>query len=184
MGQAQLQFLTDQLRQAGTDRKNGFEGALIIAVHHPPFTGSEDHNPSPDMLDNIDQACKQAGVWPDAVLSGHAHLFERFTRYVNNMQVPFVVAGTAGYYNLSGFKKQPGGGPPPRPPLESQDRSGNRLVLEHYLDQNYGFLRLTAGKDFLSCEFVGVTDSATPGQTLDRFTVDLATHQLTGFRKS
>jgi hypothetical protein len=43
-------------------------------------------------------------------------------------------------------------------------------------------LRITVSAALFSCEFVGVSDSATPGQTFDRFTLDLAQHQLTGFR--
>ncbi len=60
VGQDQKKFLVAQLKQAVQDRGSGkFKGALIIAVHHPPFTGSEDHNPSPDMLADIDDACTQ-----------------------------------------------------------------------------------------------------------------------------
>jgi hypothetical protein len=43
-------------------------------------------------------------------------------------------------------------------------------------------LRITVSPALFSGEFVGVTDAATPGQTLDRFTLDLTQHQLTGFR--
>ncbi len=160
---------------------------MIVTVHHPPFTGSVQHTPSPAMLGDIDDACTQSGVTPDAIFSGHAHRYERFTRYitVNGVlrQVPFVVAGTGGFYNLSGLKN--GAPASPRTPVDSTDGDGkgNRLTLENYLATTFGFLRITISATLLSCEFVGVSDAATPGQTLDRFTLDLTTHQLTGFQR-
>lgn len=80
------------------------------------------------------------------------------------------------------MRRQPNGFKPPVPPVESKDEDGNRLVLENYFDKTFGFLRLTVSADLLSCEFVGATDGASPAQTLDRFTVDLANHSLIGFQ--
>jgi hypothetical protein len=186
VGQAQKNFLIAQLEQAATDRKNGFKGAVILAVHHPPFTGSTQHSPSPQMLSDIDDACAKSGVTPDAMFSGHAHMYERYTRYITVSgvlrQVPFVVAGTGGYPALGGLKYNAPA--PPRTPVDSSDGDGkgNRLTLENYLATTFGFLRITVSPALFSCEFVGVSDSATPGQTLDRFTLDLTKHQLTGFR--
>jgi hypothetical protein len=158
---------------------SGFAGAVVLAVHHPPFTASEAHNPSPDMLDDIDQACAQAAFTPDVVLSGHSHLYERYTRYVGGRQMPFVVAGCGGFYNLNGLKARPAA----PPPYDSKDRSGNRVVLEHYFDKVFGFLRVSVSGAIFSCEFVGVSDDASPGKTFDRFTLDLATHKLIGFQR-
>jgi hypothetical protein len=186
VGPDQKNFLIAQLEHAATDRKNGFRGAVILAVHHPPFTASTQHGPSPDMLNDIDDACAKSGVTPDAVFSGHAHLYERYTRYVTVngalRQVPFVVAGTGGYPNLGGLKYNAPA--PPRTPVDSSDGDGkgNRLTLENYFATTFGFLRITVSPALFSCEFVGVSDSATPGQTFDRFTLDLTQHQLTGFR--
>ena len=53
----QIAFLTAALERAKSDN---FTGAIIIAVHHPPFTGGSDHGGSPLMLQDIDSAC-QAG---------------------------------------------------------------------------------------------------------------------------
>ena len=33
------------------------------------------------MLAQIDAICEETGVWPHAVLSGHAHNYQRFTRH-------------------------------------------------------------------------------------------------------
>jgi predicted phosphodiesterase len=181
VGQAQKQFLIGQLKQAKADAANGFQGAVILAVHHPPFTMSNDHNPSPDMLADIDDACARADFTPDVVMSGHTHLYERYTRYIADRQVPFVVAGCGGYPNLTGLRK--GTGSTPRPPVEDKDQDGNRVVLENYFDQTFGFLRLNVSKAILSCEFVGVSDLSSPGKTLDRFTLDLNQHSLTAFSR-
>ena len=81
----QVTFLTTALARSKSDN---FTGALIIAVHHPPFTGGSSHGSSPVMLQDIDRACQSAGVWPHAVFSGHAHNYQRYTRSVNNYQIP------------------------------------------------------------------------------------------------
>jgi hypothetical protein len=47
---------------------------------------------------DIDTCCKAAGLWPDMVFSGHAHLYQRFTRVVNNGQeTPYIVSGSGGF---------------------------------------------------------------------------------------
>src|SRR5580698_2055702 len=69
IGNDQVTFLQQQLAAALAARnaaKAGqAQGALIIAVHHPPFTGASDHFPSASMLAQIDSCCQQAGIWPD-----------------------------------------------------------------------------------------------------------------------
>ncbi len=94
----QITFLTTALSRVKTDN---FTGAVIIAVHHPPFTGGTDHGGSPRMLQDIDSACQTAQVWPHAVFSGHAHNYQRYTRLVNNLQIPFLVAGCGGHSPLA-----------------------------------------------------------------------------------
>jgi hypothetical protein len=71
----QIAFLTNQLNLA----KNNFKGALIVAVHHPPQVVGR-HGCSPSMLNQMDACFNKAGVYPHAVLSGHAHNYQRFTR--------------------------------------------------------------------------------------------------------
>ena len=39
----------------------------------------------------------EAGLWPDAILSGHAHVYQRFSRAVNGKAMPYVVAGSGGH---------------------------------------------------------------------------------------
>jgi hypothetical protein len=178
-GTAQLTFLQQQLTAAAAARKSGGAPfALIVAVHHPPFTGSEDHAPSSNVLRDLDGACQQAGILPDIVMSGHAHLYERFTRFKGGNQIPFIVAGMGGYFNLSGEKASSKGGAPPAPPVTAQDYQSNKLVLEAYNDTTFGFLRLSVSASTLKCAFFGVnvdTRVVTPG---DSFTLNLNQHTV------
>jgi hypothetical protein len=105
LGQTQVAFLTAALTRI---KQQKFAGAVIIAVHHPPYvaqlqpaSGSGQtagrHGGSPDMLKDIDGACAAAGVWPHAVLSGHAHNYQRFTRTKAGRQTPYIVSGNGGH---------------------------------------------------------------------------------------
>lgn len=54
-----------------------------------------------------DTACNGAGLWPDAILSGHAHLYQRFTRNVGSQMIPYIVSGSGGYNAKAGPQKIP-----------------------------------------------------------------------------
>jgi hypothetical protein len=178
VGTAQLTFLQQQLKTAAQERTAGNRRALIIAVHHPPFTGSQDHAPSPTMLTQIDSACQQAGILPDLVLSGHAHLYERYTRFMGSAQIPFIVAGTGGYFNLSGFKRTSAGALP-KLPFMSTDAKGNKLRLDALNENNFGFLRISVSATAVTGQFLGVNVTTKGIPTLlDHFTLDLNHHTV------
>lgn len=176
-GPDQLTFLQQQLKTAATQRSAGDDRALVIAIHHPPFTGSSDHAPSPTMLKQIDAACQQAKILPDLVLSGHAHLYERYTRFIGQNQIPFIVAGCGGYFNLSSFKTAKNG-QKPKTPVMGTDASGNKLRLDEYNDTTFGFLRLTVSAKQLQCQFFGVDVSSKAVSAVDHFTLDLIHHTV------
>jgi len=177
IGNAQLTFLQQQLQQAAAERAKGQWRALVIATHHPPFTGSSEHVPSPTMLQQIDQACKSAGIQPDLHLSGHAHLYERYTRTVGGKQIPYIVAGMGGYYNLPGLK--PGQKPAPiKTPQSGTDSSGNALTLEVFNNNTFGFLRITISPDNISGTFISVDPSSGKTGVADNFSVDLKANQV------
>jgi len=173
VGTAQLTFLQQQLATAKAERNQGQGRALIIATHHPPFTGSPSHVPSPTMLKQIDQACDAAGIQPDLHLSGHAHLYERYTRTVAGKQIPYLVAGMGGYYNLPGLKPPNLRPPSPQAPLSGTDASGNPLRLEVYNDNTFGFLRLTISPTSVAGAFVTVDPTSGKTGVGDSFTIDL-----------
>ena len=119
--QSTLAAVAQQQRQAGSSRL-----ALIVALHHPPYTGGY-HQPSPQMSQDMDDAFRQAGVWPDAVLAAHDHLYERYTRTVTiggaNVQIPYIVAGGgARFYSQGGTRS--GSVPAPIPGVQ-QNSMGN-----------------------------------------------------------
>lgn len=161
LDERQVTFLSSALARVKSD---GFTGAVIIAAHHPPFTGGSDHGGSPVMLQDIDRACQQAGVWPHAVFSGHAHNYQRYTRTVNNFQIPFVVAGCGGHSPLSKMRGAF------RTPFKIDDT----LTLESYDDKDYGYLRVVVNNATMRIEFHPQSDGGTTKTPDDVVTVDLA----------
>lgn len=95
-GDVQLAFLTSELKRLKTLRQSE-PRAVLLAVHHPPASVDAKHGGSSGIEQDIDNCCKAAGLWPDVVLSGHAHLYQRFTRVVNGKNVPYIVSGSGGY---------------------------------------------------------------------------------------
>jgi hypothetical protein len=92
----QLTFLASELARLKPDRDD-LTRAIVLAVHHPPVSFDATHGSSPAMANEIDAVCTKAGVWPDLVLSGHAHLYQRFSRSLGGRSIPFVVAGSGGH---------------------------------------------------------------------------------------
>jgi hypothetical protein len=130
------------------------------------------------MLQQIDSCCEQAGIRPDLVLSGHAHLYERYTRTMkaDGQQIPFIVAGNGGYYNLSKLKTDAAGKKPTPGQQTEPDGQGNTITLEQYNDTDYGFLRITIDAASIEVQALGVDlakSTAVPA-VLDSFTVDLS----------
>jgi len=92
----QLTFLTSELTRLKPKRQAG-EIAVLVAVHHPCLSVDAKTGGSGGLMKDIDSCCEAAGLWPDAVLSGHAHLYQRFTRTVNGRAVPYIVSGSGGF---------------------------------------------------------------------------------------
>ncbi len=159
----QVAFLTAALKRVKSDN---FTGAVIIAMHHPPFTGGAEHGASPLMLADVDSACTAAGVWPHAVFSGHSHNYQRFTRTVNKMQIPFLVAGCGGHSPLS----------PMRATYRTPYVIDNTLTLESYDATDYGYLRVIVNASTMTIEFHPQSDGGTTKTPNDTVTITLATH--------
>ena len=191
----QLDFLSAQLARVKSD---GFPGAVLLAVHHPPFsyappsTGSGSggpHGGSPAMLAQIDAICNAAGVYPHAILSGHAHNYQRYTRSLQlagqAYQVPFLVCGDGGHdvtplvrARLGSPAQEPADGADvtyldPNPMVEAHG-----LVLEHHDDQTYGYLRVSVNALQLQLSFFPVAAAGAAPTPSDSVTVDLASHRL------
>jgi Calcineurin-like phosphoesterase len=161
----QIAFLTAALQRIQTEN---YTGAVIIAVHHPPFTGGSVHGGSPLMLADIDSACTAAGFWPHAVFSGHSHNYQRFTRTVNNSTTPYIVAGCGGHSPLSAMRGTY------RTPYTIDDT----LTLESYDDTDYGYLRVIVTAETLTIEFHPEADGGVTKTPDDVVTINLATRAL------
>jgi Calcineurin-like phosphoesterase len=111
-GQKQKQWFVNTLKALKAARDKGTRKALLFATHHPPYS-SGGHSGSAVMLADIDDACKQANIWPDAFFSGHAHSIQRYTRSLQvaakTLKIPHVVSGCGGH---GGQKVATAGGAP------------------------------------------------------------------------
>jgi len=162
----QLTFLTSELTRLKPDRVAG-KRAILIAVHHPPLSCDAKTGGSAGLMQDIDSCCAKAGLWPDAVLSGHAHLYQRFTRVVKGRQVPYIVSGSGGFAATA-----PMGGSPP----------AGTTVGDHTLEITpiieFGYLTVTTDAKTLTISFK-TAPRGKPVQQLDSVTVDLVQSTVT-----
>jgi hypothetical protein len=181
----QLTYLKTALARVKSEK---FAGALLIAVHHPPYVAitkqgqtAGSHGSSTRMLQDIDAACSAAGVWPHALLCGHAHNYQRFTRIKSGRETPFIVAGGGGHAVNPLTKK---GDPTLRVPMKQPGLSNgtDQVVFESYDDQDFGYLRVIADPKQLRIEYHPATDGAAAKTPDDSVTVDLATSTIVHYQ--
>ena len=162
----QLDFLTSELERLKPERDAG-NRAVLIAVHHPPLSVDAKTGGSTGLMVDIDACCKAADLWPDAVLSGHAHLYQRFTRMVNNRQVPYIVSGSGGFAAT--------------PPMQTAPPAGT-VIGDHTLEVDpivkFGYLTLTTDAKTLTMTFKTATRVG-PVLQLDSVTLDLVQGKIT-----
>ena len=164
----QLAYLTAALTRAKTEN---YAGAVIVVVHHPPFTYGSSHSGSPLMSQDIDNAATKAGFWPHAVLSGHSHNYQRFTRLQGQTQIPYIVAGCGGH---SLTKLQSGSNGAIRTPITVS----STLTFESYDGTDYGYLRVIVTSETLTIEYHPASDGAGTKTPDDVVTVDLKTRTI------
>jgi hypothetical protein len=192
----QTDFLKAQLQRIKQEK---YPGAVLLAVHHPPFSYSPpkktggaggNHGCSTVMLEQIDTICHEVGVYPHAFLSAHAHNYQRYTRIMNfggrEIDVPFIVCGDGGH-NVNSLVRAQRGSPAVEPPagddvkyLEGKDKVAkvNHLILAKYDDHNYGYLRVYVDKDYLKIGFHQVGVRSLAQSRFDMVTVRLADHHM------
>lgn len=153
--------------------------ALIVTVHHPPFSGDVEHSGSSVVDQVISSSFQAVKRYPNLILSGHVHNYQRFTEVVagpkGQLELPYIVAGAGGYTKLGTLHKVNGADPAVPLPLEGG------LTLEQYDQKNFGFLRLEVSK----AQIVGTYHSAPylsggmPTATVvDGFVVDLGNNTV------
>jgi hypothetical protein len=176
VGESQLDYLRTALKRVKSEQ---FKGALILAHHHPAYTAGSRHGWSEQMLSQIDAICKETDVWPHAVLSGHAHNYQRFTRLHGGTQIPYLVCGNGGH-GLAKLTRR--GAEPLRTPQALQvPGHADKVMLENYDDQDYGYLRIVVTAAQLRIEYHPASDGPNAKTPDDFVTVDLATRRLVHF---
>ncbi|HEY8733489.1 MAG TPA: metallophosphoesterase, partial [Puia sp.] len=166
IGQNQKNWFIKTLTTIRTQRSKADRKALIVAVHHPPFSNGG-HSGSTLMLADMDDSFKQADIQPDAVLAAHAHNYQRFTRNIKykneNWQVPYYVVGTGG----RGLT-----------PLEI---ASGQITGDHSYDgslQGFGYLTVIASSQYIKFSFTEVANNGARKPYDKVVTVDLQTHQI------
>lgn len=191
----QLDFLRTQLQRI---KRESYAGAVILAMHHPPFVYSNppaaggapgNHGSSSDMLRDIDRICLEVGVYPHAVLSAHAHCYQRYTRNLilggHEYRVPFVVCGNGGH-NVNPLVRSTRAHMSPGPEngadvsyLEVEPAvQATLLKLEKYDDHDYGYLRISADAHQLRIAYHQAGTRSLLQSRFDLVTIDLKSHDL------
>jgi calcineurin-like phosphoesterase family protein len=165
---SQLTWLKAELARLKGPRQR-MERAVVLACHHPPVSADQKHGGSMGQAGDIDAACQTSGLWPDVVLSGHAHLYQRFTRKLNSRQIPYIVAGSGGH-NVT----LPRGEVTGQAPVTWGEYT---LVREPAL--KYGYLTVTVdlsakGNESIRIDFESPRDPS----ARDYVTVDLTSNQI------
>jgi hypothetical protein len=182
IGNAQIQFLTAALARVKAEQ---YQGALIFAHHHPPYTASQSgsrHGWSVQMLADMDAVCRKVGVWPHAVLAGHVHNYQRFTRVrADGTQIPYLCCGNGGH-NVQRLTGK-GQAPLRAPQVLQQAADGvDEVVFENYDDINYGYLRIVVTADQLNIQYHAASDGPNSKAPDDSVTVDLSARRLTQYK--
>lgn len=171
----QRSWFINELQNAA---KYSADKAIILCLHHAPYSADVNHGSSMVMIDFLEGAFKEAGVKPDIVFSGHVHNYQRFSKqYEDGKTVPFVVAGAGGFEALHPLAD------PYDPAYDTRSAMLEQVQLENYCDSKQGFLKIAIEKTpfnfSIRGEYYTVMDNVlqtAPGQEaslFDSFKVDL-----------
>ncbi|MGO8948738.1 MAG: metallophosphoesterase family protein [Ktedonobacterales bacterium] len=165
IGDEQTQFLTAELQRLKPDHDRGAR-AVVLAVHHPPLSVDSKHGGSTGLSEAIDACCTAANLWPDVILSGHAHLYQRYSRTVGGRSVPYIVSGSGGFAAT-----------PPQDDIEAPYTEGD-VTLVYGPDVQFGYLTVTVDmsgpRKTLSVAFNAAGDNGQK-QVMDSITINLPT---------
>lgn len=169
----QISWFTSELEDAPKNK------ALIVSVHHPAYSVDQHHSGSKVIEQTLDNAFEESGRYADIVFTGHVHNYQRFTREFENSQIPYIVAGGGGYWNLHYMQRQADGSPL-QVPLQIKDTG---VTLENYCDDRHGYMILSVSSRTISGQYYAVSRPQeswrAPPQMVDSFELDLKTHEVT-----
>lgn len=151
--------------------------ALIVCLHHAPYSADINHGSSLPMIKFLESAFEETGIRPDIVFSGHVHNYQRFEKqYADGTTLPFIVAGGGGYDELHPIA------------LEDDDWfSGETplfegVQLQSYCDNKHGFLKIAIEKhergltltgEYYTIPHESRMERVLPAPLADRFTLDI-----------
>lgn len=137
----QRAWFMEELRYAKEFRD---EQALFVCLHHAPYSADWNHGSSLAMVDFLEEAFDEAGVYPDIVCSGHVHNYQRFAKQnADGSTTPYLVAGADGYADLHGVASLDD---PSVRALSEVRAEAAEVSLEAYCDGRFGFLRMQVEK--------------------------------------
>lgn len=157
----QAEWLVEELKAAPAGT------ALVVALHHPPYSCDAHHGGSATMGKLLDTAFTSAGRWPHLVLSGHVHNYQRLTRTLHEGHTcTYVVAGAGGYHNLHSMAGDAKAGAEVSP----------GVVLNVAEASRWGFLRLEItppadGFGAITGEYLAVAADGTVEPNVDTFKI-------------
>ena len=153
--------------------------ALIVAIHHPPYSGDDEHSGSAVSEQVLFESFAATGVYPHLVMSGHVHNYQRFTveQTLPSKAIDIVcmVAGNGGYTKLGKLKMISGAYPTPPLQLTSS------LRLEQYDQENFGFVRIEVTRNELIATYYSAlfqVSTSPASQPLDKFSINLASRKV------
>jgi acid phosphatase type 7 len=168
--QDQADWFQGELAAAPADK------ALVVALHHPPYSGDSHHSSSIQMRTLLEQAFSASGRTPDIVLTGHVHNYQRWSvPGEGDSSLTYIVAGAGGYPNLHTMAHVDG----QPPPLGWQDPQSGATLESYNFAHRHGFLRLTVTPTEISGVYTTVPRpqeswSDGPVTAIDNFSIPLA----------
>jgi hypothetical protein len=162
----QFNWLVETLKKI---RKKDNGRAVFLAIHYPPFLGTsnfpERGNPNlgptthtrvlKPLAKILQEAFEASKLYPDAVLSAHAHHYQRLTyRCADGREIPYLIVGSGGHAPIESLAERCDGsvGTSPtrrRYPLLSVAPpgfafpDGESAQMVEFNDKEHGFLRVT-----------------------------------------
>jgi len=176
IGTVQIEFLKAALARVKQQR---FSGALLFAHHHPPYALGGQHGSSVEMRKQMDAVCAAAGVWPHAVLAGHAHNYQRFTRHrADGSNIPYLICGNGGH-NVQKLQSQYGIALRTPQVFQAKTATDDAVTFENYDDTDFGYLRVIVTEAQLRVEYHPASDGVGAKTPDDSVTIDLRTRRQT-----
>ena len=131
-------WFINELKNAAQERPRK---AIIVTLHHSPYSCDTNHGSSLNMIDFLDKAFEETGVKPDIVFSGHVHNYQRFHRkYTDGTVIPFIVAGAGGYVDLHRIAENND------PEFPDENEAFNDVTLQSFCTDGHGFLKIILEK--------------------------------------